>query len=479
MRQPFSDTCHPIPLVSIGLPVRNGAAHIAQAIESLLAQTLDDFELTVHDNASTDNTNAIVSAIAQRDPRVRIVRHAQNIGGAANFIHAAEHATGAFFCWAAHDDLREPTFLQTLFDLLQRHPDAALACCAVRNIDPDGTPCDIRPETNSLRNTPVAGAARRLCMYLRETPGTPFYGLFRTDGLHRTLDTLRELDRLGEGGGGKPRPAILGIDMIFLARFLRDHGIAYTRQPLLLFRRGGISHNLGRYGSSRGYLRQLWLYCRHMKRATTAPDLGAVDRLRTTWARWRSHLRWMLSRDMRRMSAHYISHSIPLLQGPRTWLAVRFDRALRRLQRRAADLPPGSRIVLFGAGKHTRRRLPQLRRAVRTHASIVAACDDRAGDCESIPDLPVIPPARLPEQHANVLLVSSDTYEGAMHGRACEVAPPEIKVWTLYDRSLEESAVVRRSPLTAVASSASTSAMNLAISTSESKRESVPVASVR
>ena len=68
------------PVISVGLPVRNGAAHIAQAIESLLNQTFDGLEVVVYDNASTDATAVIVETIAARDHRVRLVRHPRDIG---------------------------------------------------------------------------------------------------------------------------------------------------------------------------------------------------------------------------------------------------------------------------------------------------------------------------------------------------------------------------------------------------------------
>jgi glycosyltransferase involved in cell wall biosynthesis len=444
--------------VTIGLPVRNGAAHIAQAIETLLNQACTDFEVVVCDNASTDDTVSIVQRLAQHDPRVRLVQHEHNLGGAANFIFAAEQARGEFFCWAAHDDLRDATFLRSLIDLLERQSAAGLACCAVRNIDPDGTPRDVRPETDSLTTTFGMSASQRVRMYLREMPGTPFYGLFRTSALRPTLDLLRELDRLG---GGIERPAILGIDMIFLAHFVREHDIACTHEPLLLFRRGGVSHNLGRYGSLREYLRQLRQYTRQMRTAARVQGASIFDRARTSWTMCCSIARWIMSRDMRRMTAHYLGGSMPALHAPRAWLAVRFDRALCRLRRRAAALPCGARMVLFGAGKHTQRRFTHLRMAIVPHATIVAACDDRADDCEPITALPIVSPGSLPD--ADVLLVSSDTYESAMYRRACEIAPPGMAVWVIYDATIEAAASAGQPE-----SCASTSDMNLAISARES-----------
>ena len=73
------------PLVSIGLPVRNSERQIAQTIDSVLAQTLGDFELIVSDNASTDATVAVAERYMQRDPRIRLLRQSVNRGVSANW----------------------------------------------------------------------------------------------------------------------------------------------------------------------------------------------------------------------------------------------------------------------------------------------------------------------------------------------------------------------------------------------------------
>jgi glycosyltransferase involved in cell wall biosynthesis len=179
------------PRVTIGLVVRNGEKHLAAAVRSFLAQTFTDFELVIHDNASTDATPAIAAELAAADPRIRVARRVQNIGALGNLIAAGEEATSEYFCWAAHDDVREPTFLATLVELLDQTPSAGLACCAVRDMLPDGSDAGIRPETASLRTSVGMRPAERVAMYLRGGAGTPFYGLFRTRAMQASLDVLR------------------------------------------------------------------------------------------------------------------------------------------------------------------------------------------------------------------------------------------------------------------------------------------------
>lgn len=433
------------PRITIGMVVRNGERHIASAIESFLVQTMNEFTLIVHDNASTDATCSIVESFARRDSRITLRRRTENVGVLRNLIHAAEQASSERFCWAACDDVREPTFLQELSSLLDVNPDAGLACCSVRNIDPDGSPRDVRPETASLRTTTGMTHSQRVRMYLRELPGTPFYGLFRTRDLHDGLDTLRNAAKFSGDG-----PPLLGLDMVFLARFVRDHGLAFVPQPLLRFRRGGISHNIGRYGSLAAYFRQLRMFRSELRRATTLRSAGFMDRARVATARSRSLARWLLSREMRCMSRHYLVHSLPGAKRIAQTTHSLVDADLRRLRRRLKSLGDDTRIVLFGAGKHTCRRLDELRMAVRGKANVVGACDDHPGDCAPFDGLQVVDAANLESLRPDVILVSSDTYERSLFHRAKAIAPPDVRVWCLYDLTLEtvvrESVPVERSP---------------------------------
>jgi len=96
------------------MPVYNGEEYIAEALDSLLAQTFSDFEIIVYDNVSTDSTASIVQSYAFRDRRVRLCRQTSNIGAAENFIAVLQQASGRFFMWAAHDDIWAENWLEVL-----------------------------------------------------------------------------------------------------------------------------------------------------------------------------------------------------------------------------------------------------------------------------------------------------------------------------------------------------------------------------
>jgi glycosyltransferase involved in cell wall biosynthesis len=107
------------------MPVYNGERFVARAIESLLAQTYTDFELVISDNASTDRTQEICAEYALRDPRIRYVRQAVNLGAAANFRYVMNAATHDRFIWAAADDWWSADRLERLVEAL-RSEDAAV-----------------------------------------------------------------------------------------------------------------------------------------------------------------------------------------------------------------------------------------------------------------------------------------------------------------------------------------------------------------
>jgi Glycosyltransferases involved in cell wall biogenesis len=74
------------PRVSVGLPVFNGEKYLAKALDSLLAQEYEDFELIISDNASTDETGRICEKYARQDGRIRYWRNPSNIGLARTTI---------------------------------------------------------------------------------------------------------------------------------------------------------------------------------------------------------------------------------------------------------------------------------------------------------------------------------------------------------------------------------------------------------
>jgi len=126
------------PRVSIGLPVYNGERFIAQALDSLLAQTFTDFELVVVDNCSTDATPEICRAFVARDARVRYVRNDRNLGGPGNFRRVFELCSGEYHKWSTADDYWAPTVVEKGVAMLDADPELVLAHPRTRLVNDRG-----------------------------------------------------------------------------------------------------------------------------------------------------------------------------------------------------------------------------------------------------------------------------------------------------------------------------------------------------
>lgn len=127
-----------MPRLSVGLPIYNGENFGEGAIQSLLAQSYDDFELIIADNASTDRTEELCRSYAARDDRIRYFRHEKNMGAAFNFNFTFARASGEYFKWASHDDLLAPSYLNRCISFLDENPAFVLCHSRTRIIDDQG-----------------------------------------------------------------------------------------------------------------------------------------------------------------------------------------------------------------------------------------------------------------------------------------------------------------------------------------------------
>jgi glycosyltransferase involved in cell wall biosynthesis len=172
------------PLVSVGLPVYNGERYLAEALDAMLAQDLDDVELIVCDNASEDATEEIARAYQARDRRVRYHRNQRNLGLTRNFNRVFELSRGRYFKWTAHDDWHPPQTLRACAEVLEREPTAVLCQPAVAIMDEDGEVFDHwHPDTDLTMPSPQA-RFHRLIWTLGEPHG--LYGVMRSSALRQT-----------------------------------------------------------------------------------------------------------------------------------------------------------------------------------------------------------------------------------------------------------------------------------------------------
>lgn len=205
------------PLVSIGIPVYNGARLMRQALDHLLEQTYPHVELVICDNASTDDTGAICQAYAARDARVRYYRNPTNVGLINNFRLAVARCTGTYFTWAAVDDRKLPMAIEACLSALQAQPEAVMAHGVVL-VQSAGRE-DLVPFPNAI-DLSMHDTAARIRAF---TAGLVHNGIFYSS-LYR-LDALRQV-RLGD---------CLGHDYLLCLQMCMLGPIAYTPTPIVVY----------------------------------------------------------------------------------------------------------------------------------------------------------------------------------------------------------------------------------------------------
>ena len=124
------------PRISVIMSVYNGERYLRQAIESILNQTLPDFEFIIVNDASTDSSNQIMQSY--NDGRIRIINNESNIGLTRSLNKAIEQAKGELIARQDADDISLPNRLKEQFRFFEQHPDTVLLGSSIYIIDGDG-----------------------------------------------------------------------------------------------------------------------------------------------------------------------------------------------------------------------------------------------------------------------------------------------------------------------------------------------------
>jgi glycosyltransferase involved in cell wall biosynthesis len=172
---------------------RNEAPYLCVAIESILAQTHNKFNLLIIDDASTDQSFQIAHQFAERDNRVTVVRNHLREGYSSSYRKTFELAGKdcKYFAWASGHDIHEPMWLERCLKVIQADSSVALVYCQNDRISKYG---------EYLRNEGLYFEADQNSAFLRLIHlykngrgfGNMIYGLFRVDflkdcGVYRKL----------------------------------------------------------------------------------------------------------------------------------------------------------------------------------------------------------------------------------------------------------------------------------------------------
>jgi glycosyl transferase family 2 len=209
-----------VPAVSVCIPTYNYARFLGKAIESVLAQTFEDFELIVSDNASTDDTQAVIAAYG--DPRLRAFRNDTNLGLFGNFSRCLELAGTDLVKFVCSDDWLDARYLELTLPVMDAHPEVAFLTTAGYVVDEEGRTFGLT--SAELGDGPVVAASDALDVQARHLNliGMP------------TSVLLRRGAALAAGGfDARFAPA---SDVHLWLKLLDEHDLGWVPEPLCYLR---------------------------------------------------------------------------------------------------------------------------------------------------------------------------------------------------------------------------------------------------
>jgi len=284
--------------VSVVIPVHNGEKYLAQAIESVLAQTYRDFELLIVDDGSTDGSRAVMDCYARRNDRIRILSQANRGVSAAGNL-GFEEARGAWVARLDADDIFLPDKLQRQIAFIRQHPDVRIVGTLGYFINCAGRLIGFVSTDGPFTRAQFEKMAGR---------GEPVFFVHSSTLMHR--QTVLAL-------GGYREQFVQAEDVdLWLRMAEKGHLLLKMPEPLLLYRLHGESLTMKRNAEQKRCHRWVMACADARSRGAGEPTLDAF-----LWAERRRPLRVRL-RDLRKESGerlyqkaalHYASGNYPAL----------------------------------------------------------------------------------------------------------------------------------------------------------------------
>jgi glycosyltransferase involved in cell wall biosynthesis len=167
----LSDSNNGTSLVTIIIPTYNYGRFLGQTLESVLAQTYQNWECIVVDDGSTDNTREVVEPYVRRDPRIRYIYQSNQRAGTAR-NNGIRNGRGAYLQFLDADDLIEAQKIERQVEYLERHPEVDIIYGSVRSFHTD-QPITNLSETfgeESLWMPRLSGSGKEILMELIRLP---------------------------------------------------------------------------------------------------------------------------------------------------------------------------------------------------------------------------------------------------------------------------------------------------------------------
>lgn len=213
-----------LPTVTVAIPVYNGSRYVVDTIKAVQGQTFADWELIIVDNASTDDTQAVLDSMLATvaDPRIRVFRNSHTVTPPENWNIAISHARGRYVKLLCADDLTTPDCLERQVAALDEHPSAALAAGARIIINSRGRRLFVRNGIGRTGLYPGRDVIRRCIMAGTNIIGDPVTVLWRRS----VMDQVGAFDTEG----------FYCIDVDYWLRLLNFGDLYFDAQPVGFYR---------------------------------------------------------------------------------------------------------------------------------------------------------------------------------------------------------------------------------------------------
>jgi GT2 family glycosyltransferase len=223
------DTTHK-PLVSVLVPVYNGANHLRESLDSIVAIRYAPLEIIVLDDASTDGTPAIVASYGDR---VRSVRHPRNLGQFGNVNTGLALARGEFVAVFHADDVYEADIVAREVEFLLAHPEVGAVFCLDKFIDANGVEYGRLTPPPEVQGVVVLDYTALLEVLLQ-----------RKNTILRAPGAMVRRSVYADVGGFDPSYEI-GADLEMWLRIAKRHPLGLLHEHLFRYRHfhGNLSHH--------------------------------------------------------------------------------------------------------------------------------------------------------------------------------------------------------------------------------------------
>ncbi len=183
--------------ISVCIPTYNYGRYLPDAIDSVLSQTLTDFELIISDNCSSDNTQVIVKDYLSRDNRIKYFVNNNNIGLIGNLNKCLFHAKGEYIKFLCADDVLDSTCLEKLMSIFDKYPNVELVTCARLLVDENLRPISTLSFSNNFQVLTGVDVINQ-CLLYGNVIGEPSAVMFRkvnaANGFSENYKQLSDLD---------------------------------------------------------------------------------------------------------------------------------------------------------------------------------------------------------------------------------------------------------------------------------------------